>query len=99
MPARVFEQLCNTALYAGYIQRQEAEIRGFRREEAVALDADVDFAGIGGLSTELREKLVRAQPRSLGAASRIQGMTPAALAALAAHVRKQGRVGADECFT
>ena len=96
---RVLEQLGNAALYAGYINRQEAEIRGFRREEALALEDGLDFAAVGGLSTELRERLRAARPQSLGAASRIQGMTPAALAALSAHVRKRPKAGVEECFT
>jgi len=96
---RVLEQLGNTAVYSGYISRQEAEIRGFRREEALTLEDDLDFAAVGGLSTELREKLRAARPQSLGAASRIQGMTPAALAALSAHVRKRPKASVEECFT
>jgi tRNA uridine 5-carboxymethylaminomethyl modification enzyme len=94
LPSRVREQLQNSALYAGYLQRQDAEIRGFRREEAVTLPHSMHFSDIGGLSTEIREKLEKVQPRSLGAAARIQGMTPAALAALAVHLRKQKMVSA-----
>ncbi len=82
-------QLRTEARYTGYLQRQDADIRSSRREEAVSLDA-VSFDGIGGLSNELRDKLARVRPESLAAASRIQGMTPAALAAIAAHVRKLG---------
>jgi tRNA uridine 5-carboxymethylaminomethyl modification enzyme len=74
--------------YDGYVPRQEADIRAFRREEAIALNG-VAFQQIGGLSAELTTKLVQSQPASLGAASRIQGMTPAALAAISAHVRKR----------
>jgi tRNA uridine 5-carboxymethylaminomethyl modification enzyme len=85
---RIRELLATEALYAGYMPRQEADIRGFRREEAMELSASIDFEAIGGLSTELREKLVLAKPASLGAAARIQGMTPAALAALTAYAKK-----------
>jgi tRNA uridine 5-carboxymethylaminomethyl modification enzyme len=74
--------------YDGYLPRQEADIRAFRREETVALH-DVAFQQVGGLSAELTTKLMQSQPASLGAASRIQGMTPAALAAISAHVRKR----------
>jgi len=77
------------ALYAGYLPRQEADIRAFRREEAVPLGNDVNYAEIGGLSAELRDKLAASRPASLGAASRLQGMTPAALAALMAHLRQR----------
>lgn len=83
---RVRQQLETEARYAGYLRRQEAEIRGFRREEGLLLDG-ADYDMIGGLTAELREKLTRQRPGSLGAASRIQGMTPAALAALLAHLR------------
>jgi tRNA uridine 5-carboxymethylaminomethyl modification enzyme len=88
VPARAMAQVRTEARYAGYLPRQQADIRAFQREEAVEL-AGVTFQDIGGLSTELRDKLLRHEPPSLGAAARIQGMTPAALAAIAAHVRKR----------
>jgi tRNA uridine 5-carboxymethylaminomethyl modification enzyme len=88
VPPRVLNQLQTEVRYQGYLPRQQADIRSFQREEAVVL-AGVAFQDIGGLSAELTGKLTRANPDSLGAASRIQGMTPAALAAIAAHVRKQ----------
>jgi tRNA uridine 5-carboxymethylaminomethyl modification enzyme len=91
---RVLTQVQADALYSGYLRRQAAEIRAFRREEEVSL-AGVRFEHIGGLSAEIREKLVRHRPASLGAASRLQGMTPAALVALAAHVRRRP----DQGFT
>ena len=85
---RALAQIQTEARYAGYLHRQNADIRSFRREEGVSLE-DVDFSGIGGLSTELRSKLDLHRPSSLGAASRIQGMTPAALGAITAHLRKR----------
>lgn len=88
LPPRVAEQLRTDARYAGYLHRQQAELRLSRREDGVALDG-VPFDQVGGLSTELRDKLDAARPASLGAASRLQGMTPAALASIAAHVRKR----------
>lgn len=88
LPGRVFAQLQTEVLYDGYLARQQADIRSFRREEAAMLDG-VDFAEIGGLSAELTGKLTQLQPASLGAAARIQGMTPAALTAIAAHLRKR----------
>ena len=81
-------QLQTEVRYDGYLPRQQADIRAFQREEAVDLHG-ISFDTIGGLSAELSAKLIRSQPMSLGAASRIQGMTPAALAAIAAHVRKR----------
>jgi tRNA uridine 5-carboxymethylaminomethyl modification enzyme len=86
---RVLEMLTADALYANYLPRQEAEIRAFRREEAMELPPDLDYAAVGSLSAEIRAKLLAQMPASLGAAARIEGMTPAAVAALSAHVRRQ----------
>ena len=87
-PARAVAQMRAEAVYGGYLHRQQAEIRGFAREEAVSLEG-VAFELIGGLSAEIRDKLSSIRPASFGAAARIQGMTPAALAALAAYLRKR----------
>ena len=89
---RALTQLQTEGRYAGYLSRQQADIRSFQRDEAVPLTG-IAFASIGGLSAELRTKLDHLQPGSLGAAARIQGMTPAALAAIAAHVRKHRGAG------
>jgi len=86
---RIRTLLETEALYAGYLHRQEADIRAFRREEMRAWLWTWDYGQIGGLSTEVREKLAEVRPASLGAAARIQGMTPAALGALAAHLRRR----------
>ena len=94
VPARVFANLQTEAQYSGYLSRQEGEIRQFRREEEVSL-AGVRYSGIGGLSAEIQGKLSVARPASLGAASRIQGMTPAALGAIVAHLRKQAGVSRE----
>ena len=88
LPARVRSHLEAEALYAGYLPRQNADIRAFRRDASIPLEADVDYACIGGLSAEMREKLQAVRPTSLGAAARIQGVTPAAVAALMAHLRQ-----------
>ena len=88
LPSRALNQLQTEVRYDGYLPRQDADIRAFQREERVGLRRTSRTARIGGLSAELTVKLTRLQPESLGAASRIQGMTPAALAAIAAHVRK-----------
>ena len=84
----IAEQVETDARYAGYLARQEADIRAFRRDEALALAADLDYDAIGGLSSEVREKLSLARPATLGAAGRIPGITPAALTALLGHVRR-----------
>jgi tRNA uridine 5-carboxymethylaminomethyl modification enzyme len=86
---RTLATLRADALYAGYLPRQDAEIRAFRREEAITLDPATDYADIGGLSTEVRVRLAAARPRSIGEASRLEGITPAAVAALSAHVRRR----------
>jgi tRNA uridine 5-carboxymethylaminomethyl modification enzyme len=78
------------ARYATYVRRQEQEVVAFRREEAAELP-EIDFDGVAGLSNEVREKLKMVRPRSVGQASRIEGMTPAALSLLLASTRR----GAD----
>jgi tRNA uridine 5-carboxymethylaminomethyl modification enzyme len=85
---QVRDQVEIDAGYAGYLDRQAADAEALRREEALALPVDLDYALIGGLSNEVREKLTRVQPRTLGQAGRIEGMTPGALTALLSHVKK-----------
>ncbi len=87
IPAFALEQLEADALYRGYADRQEAEMRALRREEAELLPADLDYGQIGSLSNEMRQKLARVRPATLGQASRIDGVTPAALMAVLGHVR------------
>jgi tRNA uridine 5-carboxymethylaminomethyl modification enzyme len=89
IPADIAEQLEIDARYAGYIERQEADIRAFRRDEALRLPYDLDYDAVGSLSTEIRQKLRSAQPETLGAASRVSGVTPAALVALLRYVRRE----------
>jgi tRNA uridine 5-carboxymethylaminomethyl modification enzyme len=91
--ADVVEQVEIDAKYAVYMRRQEADIGELRREETVDLPADLSFEEIPGLSNEIRQKLIAVRPRSLGQAGRIDGMTPAALTLLLAHVRKTRRSG------
>lgn len=76
------------AQYAPYLQRQADDVAAFRRDEALTLSADLDFETVGGLSNEARAALAAARPASLGAAGRLQGMTPGALTSLLAHVRR-----------
>ncbi|HEX3497977.1 MAG TPA: tRNA uridine-5-carboxymethylaminomethyl(34) synthesis enzyme MnmG [Stellaceae bacterium] len=84
----IVEQLEIDARYAGYIERQSADILAFRRDEALLLPDDLDYGAIGSLSSEIRLKLSAARPATLGAASRISGVTPAALVALLKYVRR-----------
>ena len=84
----ILQQVANDALYEGYLDRQQADIAAYRKDETLALPEDLDYAAIGGLSNEMREKLQAARPATLGAAGRIPGVTPAALTALLRHVRR-----------
>jgi len=86
--ADVEQQLEIAAKYDGYIRRQLADIDRMRGLEQAALPDELDFADVDGLSTEAGEKLARVRPRSLGQASRISGLTPAAISALAIHLKK-----------
>ncbi|MFQ5473896.1 MAG: tRNA uridine-5-carboxymethylaminomethyl(34) synthesis enzyme MnmG, partial [Dehalococcoidia bacterium] len=90
-PAAVEEQLEIAASYHGYVERQGEEIARMRSLESTRLPRGLDYASVSGLSHEAREKLSRVRPTSLGQVSRISGLTPAALSALAIHLRKLGR--------
>lgn len=90
----VVEALEAEALYAGYLQRQEADIDALRREEQMALPVGLDYAAMPSLSAELRQKLTAVRPATLGQASRIDGMTPAALAGILGHVKRRNRSAA-----
>jgi tRNA uridine 5-carboxymethylaminomethyl modification enzyme len=76
--------------YQGYIDRQSEQVARFRKMESVGLPEDLTYDGLSGLSNEVIEKLTKVQPRSLGQASRISGITPAAISVLQIHLRKQG---------
>jgi len=78
--------------YQGYIDRQNEQVDRFRKMESIGLPENMAYAGLAGLSTEVIEKLTKIQPRSLGQASRISGITPAAISALQIHLRKQGYI-------
>ncbi|MFT3728570.1 MAG: tRNA uridine-5-carboxymethylaminomethyl(34) synthesis enzyme MnmG [Terricaulis sp.] len=86
---QVREQLEIDALYSGYLERQALDVEAFKRDEDLRLDPNLDYAAVGGLSTEMREKLGAARPVTLGQASRIEGVTAGALTALLAHVKRQ----------
>ena len=87
--ADVAEQLEIEGRYTGYIERQTADTHAFRKDEALQLPETLDFAQVGGLTTEARLKLQATRPATLGAAARIPGITPAALTALLRHVRRK----------
>ncbi|WP_417495048.1 tRNA uridine-5-carboxymethylaminomethyl(34) synthesis enzyme MnmG [Maricaulis sp.] len=88
---QVAEQMEIDAVYAGYIDRQQADILAFRRDEAVKIPADLDYSSVGGLSNEARERLIASKPDTLGQAARLEGVTPGALTAVLAHVKRQKR--------
>lgn len=90
-PLDVRLQVETDALYAGYIDRQAADIEAFRRDEALRLPADIDYLALEGMATEVRQKLAAARPATLGQAARLDGMTPAALTLLLHHARKGQR--------
>jgi tRNA uridine 5-carboxymethylaminomethyl modification enzyme len=87
----VAEQIEIEAGYAGYLDRQAQEVAAFRRDEDLSLPGELDYARVGGLSSEVREKLARVRPLTLGQASRIEGVTPGALSALLAYVRRDAK--------
>lgn len=84
----ILQQLSVESLYAGYLTRQEADIRSFKREENLPIPSNLDFAAMDGLSKEVREKLMNHQPETLGAAARIPGITPAAINALMVYIQR-----------
>jgi tRNA uridine 5-carboxymethylaminomethyl modification enzyme len=86
--SEIREQVEIDAGYAGYLDRQTADAEALRREEALTLPTELDYAAIGGLSNEVREKLALVRPRTLGQAGRIEGVTPGALTALLSHVKR-----------
>lgn len=83
----VVEQLEIEAKYRGYLQRQESDIAAFRKDEAMKIPADIDYKKIGGLSNEVVMRLNKVRPETLGAASRISGVTPAAVTAVLGYVK------------
>jgi tRNA uridine 5-carboxymethylaminomethyl modification enzyme len=87
-PAIVREQIEIEAGYAGYLDRQAADVAAFRRDEDLRLAENLDYTAVGGLSFEAREKLAAIRPLTLGQAARIEGVTPGAITALLAHVRR-----------
>jgi len=87
--ADVIEQLEIDATYAGYLDRQDADIKALRRDEALRLPDDIDYNGISSLSNEVRDKLITVRPETIGQAARISGVTPAAITALLGHVKKR----------
>ena len=91
---KIAEQIEIDAKYDVYLSRQAADIAAYRRDESFELPADFDYSALPGLSNEVKQKLESHRPRTIGHASRIDGVTPAALTLLAAHVRRGKKVSA-----
>ena len=86
---RLHSQLEADYRYAGYVDRQQADIDALRRDEAVTIPAQIDFAVVGGLSAESKDILRRFQPETIGHANRLPGLTPAAVVAVLRHIKRQ----------
>ncbi|HEY6992945.1 MAG TPA: tRNA uridine-5-carboxymethylaminomethyl(34) synthesis enzyme MnmG [Xanthobacteraceae bacterium] len=88
LPPKIAEQLEIDAKYDVYLSRQAADIAAYRRDESLALPESLDYSQLGGLSSEVRQKLAAARPRTIGQAARMDGITPAALTLLVAHLKR-----------
>jgi tRNA uridine 5-carboxymethylaminomethyl modification enzyme len=88
LPAQIRAQLEVAAQYSGYIERQEEEIARHRRNEETRLPEDLDYSSVRGLSNEVRQKLAQIRPATVGQASRVPGVTPAAVSILLVHLKK-----------
>ena len=86
IPGSIALQLSIDARYSGYLNRQEADIAAFQKEEAVHIPRDLNIESIKSLSNEVKEKIRTYQPQTLGQARRIPGMTPAAIVAIKVHL-------------
>jgi tRNA uridine 5-carboxymethylaminomethyl modification enzyme len=91
----VAEQVEIQAKYAGYITRQQDEVARHESHESTALPCDLDYRAVRGLSVEVQQKLAQHRPETIGQASRIQGVTPAAISLLLVHLKRRAARGAD----
>jgi len=89
VPAYAIDHLRIESLYAGYLEKQSADILSFKQEESLAIPKDIDYKAIASLSNEIREKLQYHSPATLGAASRIPGVTPASITVLLGHIKNK----------
>ncbi len=92
--AAIVEQVTTDALYAVYLERQTADIEALKRDEALGIPDSFDYEAIVGLSNEVKQKLADIRPATLGQASRMDGMTPAALTLILSHLKRQSQRGA-----
>ena len=94
MDAAIVEQVTTDALYAVYLERQTADIEALKRDEALGIPDGFDYEAIVGLSNEVKQKLADIRPATLGQASRMDGITPAALTLILSHLKRQSQRGA-----
>jgi tRNA uridine 5-carboxymethylaminomethyl modification enzyme len=87
--SELIEQVEIEAKYQGYIERQKDEIEKSLAHESMPLPVDIDYTEVTGLSFEVRQKLARMRPQTLGQASRLQGVTPAAISLLLVHLKRR----------
>ena len=92
LPLAIMEQIETDARYKSYLERQEADVKAFRRDQVLSIPDDLDFGTLPGLSTEVSSKLEQARPATLAAAARISGVTPAALTTLLTYVRRRDKL-------
>jgi tRNA uridine 5-carboxymethylaminomethyl modification enzyme len=90
-PQAIAEQVKTDAVYDVYLSRQAADVEAYRRDDAFVLPEGLDYSTLPGLSNEARQKLSQHRPRTIGQAGRIDGITPAALTLVAAHLRRKAR--------
>jgi tRNA uridine 5-carboxymethylaminomethyl modification enzyme len=88
-PKAIAEQIEIDAKYAVYLDRQKRDVQSFRREENAIIPEGLDYGAMSGLSNELRARLSAVRPATIGQASRIEGMTPAALSLVVAHMQRK----------
>ena len=88
IPDRLRPQIDADCRYAGYIERQQADIDALRRDEAIAIPSDFDYRQVGGLSAEACDVMTRLRPETIGQANRLPGLTPAAVMAVLRHLKR-----------
>ncbi len=96
IPADICKEIAIDSFYEKYIQRQESDINSLRKDQKIKIPQDFNFQSISGLSNELKEKLTTIKPRDMATAARIDGITPAALTLILAHINKRKHTG-DNC--
>jgi len=90
------EQIEIAAKYSGYVERQRAEVAHQMAQESVELPADIDYSSVHGLSKEVQQRLAQHRPQTVGQASRVQGITPAAISLLLVHLKRRAANAARE---